>query len=170
MTDSSNIVDTQTPATPPNTRVLANGAVYDLDRGRIIAAPPNDRQPINQESARDFHVYRQRKQQQAELAAQHGLARIVPGNPSALRAWAEIVEAQAKQAKSGKAHSDANARFVGQATGFLQDQRKAAPTSFENAKIQVNVLGAGIAQQLLAQLSGVIGMLDGDQDDNDSEG
>jgi hypothetical protein len=165
MTDSSNIVETQTPATPPNTRVLANGAVYDLDRGRIIAAPPNDRQPINQESAREFHVLRQRKQMLAEMAAQHGLARLSSGAPSAYRAWADIIEAQGKQAKSGKAHSDANARFVGQATGFLVDQRKAPVNAFENAKIQVNVLGAGIAQQLLAQLSGVIDML-GDADGN----
>lgn len=165
-TDTPDSTDTPDYSDPTRYRVLSNGAIASVETGKIVKG--NAANPlITVETARDYHVYRERKRQQAELAAQHGLARIVPGSPSALKAWAEIVEAQARQAKSGKAHSDANARFVGQATGFLVDARRQAPIVGDNAKIQVNVLGRDLAQSLLQQLAAVGGMLD--VQDSDSE-
>lgn len=51
-------------------RELKNGAIYDMNVGHIVKAPPNDRQIINQETARDFHKLRKEK---ALAAIQSGM-------------------------------------------------------------------------------------------------
>lgn len=160
MSDSIDIVDTDVviPVVIPNTRVLANGAIYDMNKGRIVANPGGGNHAITSESASAMHLAYSGKRIQAQLAAQTGLARIVPGKPSALRAWSNIAEAQAKEALKGGRTSVESARFVGQATGFLADQRRNAPESARN-NVQVNVYGSDLARSLLSELSGIRDML-----------
>jgi len=54
--------------TPPRTKVLSNGAVYDLDRGRIVANPGGGKHAITSDNARDMVNIRMEQKRQRLVA------------------------------------------------------------------------------------------------------
>jgi len=114
--------DSPAQETAPNHRVLPNGAVYDMDKKRIIKAPyPNT---ITQENASDFHRMAAETRLQGKLAAQAGIADLVK-TKSAVAAWRHIVNRQGWLAADVKNNGYASvkaAEFVGKATGFMPDR------------------------------------------------
>lgn len=60
--------------TEPRTKVLKNGAVYDLDKGRIVANPGGGTTAITSETASQLHARRQELKQQRLMA---GAAKVL---------------------------------------------------------------------------------------------
>ena len=97
-----------------NTKILANGAVYDLDKGRIVANPGGGTSAITQANASALATLRwQQAREQAAEAGQIGLARnSTDGKWTS--ALANIAEKQAELAMdpdAGRASTEA-ARYV----------------------------------------------------------
>ena len=108
--------------TAPRTKVLKNGAVYDLDAGRIVANPGGGTSAITQATASDMHALRAEKYQRAAVK---GLSRVPGADKRAvgtpLAAWSYIVGKQAELATmidKGRSSTEA-ARFVGGAIGIM---------------------------------------------------
>src|SRR3990167_8438233 len=81
-----------------NTKILANGAVYDLDKGRIVANPGGGTTAITQANASALATLRwQQAREQAAEAGQIGLARISTDGKWT-SALANIAEKQAERA------------------------------------------------------------------------
>ena len=55
--------------TGSNLRVLSNGAVYDMERGRIVANPGGGKHAITSESARDMQMLGVRKKREVVARA-----------------------------------------------------------------------------------------------------
>ena len=130
---------------PPNVRVLANGAVYDLDKGRIVANPGGGTHAITSENARalihkrwaDYHA-----------AAEDGVALGTKRDTSVL-GWGYIVERQSELAvdiKQGRSSTEA-ARFVRDSLGLSQDHDAGG------ASIRLDVSGEALELLLQAVLA-----------------
>jgi hypothetical protein len=66
--------DTQVITTNTRTKVLSNGAVYDLDKKRIVANPGGGTTAITSEKASEFHARRQELKRQRIMA---GAAKVL---------------------------------------------------------------------------------------------
>jgi hypothetical protein len=66
--------DTQVITTNTRTKVLSNGAVYDLDKKRIVANPGGGTTAITSEKASEFHARRQELKRQRIIA---GAAKVL---------------------------------------------------------------------------------------------
>ena len=106
----------------PRTKVLKNGTVYDLDRGRIVAGPPGGgTKPITQANTHEYHEMSREKRLDAVY---RGLA-AGTRRANAQAAVEAIAAKQAELAMSidrGRASTEA-ARFVFQAGELIQDRR-----------------------------------------------
>lgn len=58
----------ETTTNTPRTKVLSNGAVYDLDRGRIVANPGGGKHAITSDNARDMVNIRMEQKRQRLMA------------------------------------------------------------------------------------------------------
>ena len=103
-------------------RTLKNGAIYDLEAGRIAANPPGGTTTaITQANAAAMATSRWDK---VYSAARHGM-RTASGSASSLRALSNMVEAQYKLAidiEKGRASTEA-ARYVAQQAGYMPNER-----------------------------------------------
>ncbi len=135
-------------ANPERYRILRNGAVYDLQAGRIAGNPPGGTATaITPETSQAMHRRRAELRIQAQAAARSGVATLAGG--SEYKAWAEIARAQAKLAldtDKGRSSTEA-ARFVGQAAGFL-----ASPGSDHTPEPGTSVISDGFMQDVMAIL------------------
>lgn len=105
---------------PERYQILKNGSIYDHSIKKIVKAPtvPNF---TDHKQAQAAALSRHQAAQEAAIT---GLSRVSTSK-SALDAWANIVESQAKLAMDtdkGRSSTEA-ARFTGQTTGFLPDRR-----------------------------------------------
>ena len=123
-----------------NVKVLANGAVYDLDAGRIVAmAPGGGSTGITQANTGEMARLRAEKYRRSAAA---GLARIHPSN-TPIAAWSYIVEKQSELATmidKGRSSTEA-ARFVGGAIGILGSGGAAGANSGGDT-VNISVPGA----------------------------
>ena len=111
-------------ATPPRTKVLKNGAIYSLDKGRIIGNPPGGTtNAITQAQAGAMANLRWEKVAQAQSYAIESI-REVSATPTGLAAWGKLVGFRYERALDRKnTRGTEDARFVGHATGYLPLQR-----------------------------------------------
>src|SRR3990167_4624248 len=117
-------------------RYLANGTPVAAN-GRFLGPPAQS--PITKENAHDLVNKRWRMYRQAEIAARGGMSRI-SATGRYLDAWADITEAQARTAASGKGRESVEAaRFVGKAAGLLADGREQPGGGPGGDSITVNV-------------------------------
>ena len=148
-------------------RTLKNGAIYDLEAGRIAANPPGGTTTaITQANAAEYHQLYARKRLEAELAAGRGLARVAVSGSSELDAWSDIAAnmgglALQPDPKYGRVSVEA-ARVVGQMTGFIADRGR------NTGELPVNTLQITLNNDgLAAIMSGIMPMLrnSGDNDE-----
>lgn len=152
--------DTSTPATAsPRTKILANGAVYDLDKGRIVANPGGGRAAITKETSSAYHARRQQKKRAliarvASEAVERGDFRARYGDMAFVAAIAETALMKATTPDDPKA-VDA-ARFLLQETGLAEPRQAAgAPASVQAEQaVVLQVIGAEAAAEILAAMRG----------------
>jgi len=58
----------------PRTKVLKNGAIYDMDKGRIVANPGGGKYAITSETASEFHAKRQERKREAIIRGANAVA------------------------------------------------------------------------------------------------
>src|SRR3990170_2154213 len=146
----------------PRTKVLANGAIFDIDRRRIIGNPPGGpTTAINKSNVVEYHEM----SRQAKLdAVYRGLA-AGTGRSKANAAVEAIVAKQAELAMAidrGRASTEA-ARFSFQAGELIQDRRTDASAGMS---VTAHVSGDALAG-LFSLLAGRRAEIDGDVVDVD---
>ena len=153
----------------PRTKVLANGAIFDIDRRRIIGNPPGGpTTAINKSNVVEYHEM----SRQAKLdAVYRGLA-AGTGRSNAHAAVEAIVAKQAELAMAidrGRASTEA-ARFSFQAGELIQDRRTDASAGMS---VTAHVSGDALAGlfSLLAGRRADIGddVVEGQVRDDDDE-
>jgi len=105
----------------PRTKVLASGAIYDLDKGRIVGSARPNPYAINQTNTHEYHEL----SRQARLKAVYRGLATGTGRSNAHDAVEAIVARQAELAmdiERGRASTEA-ARFSFQAGELIQDRR-----------------------------------------------
>ena len=134
-----------------NTKVLANGAVYDMDTKRIVANPGGGTSAITQANASAmatarWDAYRER----AEIGAARGARR-----DSSLDAWEWIVERQTELAgdiDKGRSSTEA-ANFLDRALSARPERgRDDAGGGSGNAIIFSATIPEDLAMRLLAEI------------------
>jgi hypothetical protein len=124
-------------ANPERYRTLKNGAIYDNERKKIVAAPPLERQPISQVNASAMASLRW---EQAIKASRQGI-KDVSGTKSSYSAWGKAM---------GKLYDDAmqpgismakvkGLELVGRAADLLPDRRQDPNSAPSGAQITVNL-------------------------------
>ena len=147
-------------------RTLKNGAIYDLEAGRIAANPGGGTSAITQANASEYHKLYAQKRLEAELAAGRGLARVAVSGPSEFDAWSDIAEnmgslAMQSNPKYGRVSVEA-ARVVGQMTGFIAERGRNTGELPANT-LQITLNNDGLA----AIMSGILPMLRNSGDDGE---
>jgi len=142
---SENTPDTVDIVTVPNLRTLKNGAVYDMDKKRIVANPGGGSAALTKASA---SALAHKRWDMAREAAAAGLVRLSPSNKTEYDAWANVNENMGRIATDYQSNAAVKAaEFVGRAAGLLptrtqqQDHTEADP---------LRDLGAELARRLLA--------------------
>jgi hypothetical protein len=113
--------------TQARTKILANGAVYDLDQKRIVANPGGGRSAITPETASAFHARRQELKRQRILA---GAAKTLERGDWEQATDLDVVEA-ISEAVMMKALNPDNAkqvdaaRFILTESGLAEAQQQA---------------------------------------------
>ena len=134
-----------------NTKVLANGAVYDMNAKRIVANPGGGKSAITQANASAlatarWDAYRER----AELGAAKGARRN-----SSLDAWEWIVERQTALAgdiKKGRASTEA-ANFVDRALSARPERANNGSGNGSSGSITLSAtIPEDLAVRLLAEI------------------
>ena len=125
-----------------NTRTLANGAIYDMDRHRIVANPGGGRGAITKQNAAQMaEIRRQRKQEAIAKAANDAVLRddwrVGYGEYAYVAAIADTAMVKATTPDDPKA-IDA-ARFLLQETG-LAEPRAAQPAVSQVADASARVI------------------------------
>ena len=108
-----------------NTKVLRNGAVYDMDKKRIVANPGGGTTAITQATASAMATLRHQKlQEQAEQAAMEAASDHDPGLTQVPAGWIRpIVKARYKAAIDPKnSRGVESAKFILSVTGYEQAQ------------------------------------------------
>lgn len=160
---------------PERYKRWANGAIYDTSIGRVVANPGGGIKKFTKDNTADMRALYDQRRLQAKLAAQGAVAKLAvsSGKPSVYRGWQLLVSAQAELAMDtdrGRASTDA-ARFVGQATGFLDSGAQAetgSPASMDGA---ISLL-AGALRQFLGVVANPSTVIDGEWvsgDDNQAD-
>ena len=147
-------------------RQLKNGAIYDLEAGRIAANPGGGTSAITQANASEYHKLYAQKRLEAELAAGRGLARVAVSGSSELDAWSDIAAnmgglALHSDPKYGRVSVEA-ARVVGQMTGFIAERGRNAGELPVNT-LQITLNNDGLA----AIMAGILPILRNSGDDSD---
>ena len=147
-------------------RTLKNGAIYDLEAGRIAANPGGGTSAITQANASEYHQLYARKRLEAELAASRGLARVAVSGPSEFDAWSDIAAnmgglALQPDPKYGRVSVEA-ARVVGQMTGFIAERGRNGPDPAVNT-LQITLNNDGLA----AIMAGILPILRNSGDDGE---
>lgn len=154
----------------PGQRVLKNGAIFDDNIKRIVGNPDGGpTTAIRQSNAADYHVMRQERILQGQIAARNGLGRAsISKKGSALAAWADITANMAGYAMTERSIGAVKAaEFVGKAAGLVQDKADQG-VSMPNGGLLMMIDGdsmAAAAQILTAMRASV--RQDDSQDDND---
>lgn len=111
--------------TQPRTKVLANGAVYDYDKGRIVANPGGGTQAITSDTAHD--MLRARALKRARLATEGALlATVRPdlvlkyGDDAPLVERAQTLQTIATTPEAGKA-AVMSAQYLDKLQGYADD-------------------------------------------------
>jgi len=142
-------------------RTLKNGAIYDLEAGRIAANPPGGTTTaITQANAAAMATSRWDK---VYKAARHGM-RTASGSPSSLRALSNMVEAQYKLAvdtEKGRASTEA-ARYVAQQAGYMPSERTSGVEIPGDGGVLALSMGA-----IVHIMAGILPILRNSGDDND---
>lgn len=158
--DGDNIQETGGQETGGVLLQLPNGALYDKSIGRIVKAPPPERQPINQENARDFHALARAKR--IEIA-QRGIE-LGTGATRWDVGAVDIIAAQSRLAldiSKGRGSTEA-ARLVLGAAELLPD-RSQADGGGPAVRLE---LSQGAVESLAGLLGGVIAAGQVDASDN----
>ena len=141
----------------PRTKVLANGAIFDIDRRRIIGNPPGGpTTAINKSNVVEYHEM----SRQAKLEAVYRGLAAGTGRSNAHAAVEAIVAKQAELAMAidrGRASTEA-ARFSFQAGELIQDRRTDASAGMS---VTAHVSGDALAG-LFSLLAGRRADIDGD--------
>lgn len=119
------------PIQPPNLRTLKNGAIYDMDKKRIVANPGGGSHAITSERASEFHAIRQQqKRERIQAGANRVLAEKQPDKwetPNDLDFVEAIAEAAMKKAlDQGDIKQIEAAKFIMDHAG-LAEARAAQP-------------------------------------------
>lgn len=123
----------------PRTKTLANGAIYDLDKGRIIANPGGGTAAITKENSSAYHARRQELKQQRILAgAAKALEAGMPG------AWTtpdegDVVEAIAEAVMQNALNPDSKKQI--DAAKFILNEAGLS-SSRERGNAEVSTPGA----------------------------
>ena len=147
----------------PRTKVLANGAIFDIDRRRIIGNPPGG--PTTAITKSKVVEYHEMSRQKRLDAVYRGLA-TGTGRSNAHDAVEAIVAKQAELAmdiERGRASTEA-ARFSFQAGELIQDRRTDASAGLS---VTAHVSGDTLAG-LFSLLAGRRADLDGDVVDGEA--
>ena len=109
--------ETQEPQEEPNTRILANGAVYDMDKKRIVANPGGGTGAITQSNASALARLRwERSREEFAAGMAEGMKVQAP-----TQAWRKIGKKAVElleQSTGARGFADL-ARFAGEAGGFV---------------------------------------------------
>ena len=146
----------------PRTKVLASGAIYDLDKGRIVGSARPNPYAINQTNTHEYHELSRKARLEAVY---RGLA-TGTGRSNAHAAVEAIVARQAQLAmdiERGRASTEA-ARFSFQAGELIQDRRTDASAGLS---VTAHVSGDTLAG-LFSLLAGRRADLDGDVVDGEA--
>lgn len=140
----------------PKTKVLANGAVYDLEKKRIIANPGGGSHAITSERASEFAQLRRERKQAviqatANSAVENGKYRASYGDD----AWiAAITEAQyIKATTPDDPKSTDAARFLFTEAGISDKQQANGPDNMPSSAVlaQLAQFAADVVAPLIAQ-------------------
>lgn len=125
-----------------NTKVLSNGAVYDLDAKRIVSNPGGGSAGIT--SQVQASAMARLRWERAQKAAIQGVGRASLSNKgSALAAWADINANMAGYAMTERSIGAVKAaEFVGKATGFTPDKAQQGQTMPDNGIVMMISDGA----------------------------
>jgi hypothetical protein len=155
--------------TQANTRVLSNGAVYDLDAKRIVANPGGGKYAITSETASEYHAMRQERKREA--VARGAMAAVTDRFPERLgNTDLDYIEAIAQQVtykaldKRDPKQVDA-ARFVFSETGNLEARQielQQAPTQVNVAVVVASSVAERVLRLVLAEQAPIV-----DADSND---
>lgn len=134
----------------PRTRTLSNGAVYDLDKGRIVANPGGGKHAITSDNAREMVKARiERKRAIVQAAAQDAVQSQRLNDKYGDAAWiAEVTQAQmilATTPDAGKASTIAAEWLVNNA-GMGE---KIAKDAEGGAAVTVSMSAAGLERLLV---------------------
>jgi len=146
--------ETQEDQAKPRTRILENGAVYDIDKGRIVANPGGGKYAITAQNSSAYHARRQEIKQQKLLegAAKHlqkaSKSVELPSDMQVVEAIGTAVMEKALDPKSVK-QVDA-ARFILQESGLAESQQQPAQPGSVHA-----LLGAAVLEYIRRQISSV---------------
>ena len=139
---------------PEGYRQYANGAIASIEHGTIVKAPTNP--PINASNARELAL---RRWEKAQSIARQSIAQV-NGTASSLAAWGNLVGFRYQMAMSAdNKRGTEDARFVGQATGYLVQQRNGEQPG--GTGLQINVSETGLQR--------LIGLLEGRMDAGESD-
>lgn len=141
---------TDKPVDKPNLRTLKNGAIYDMDKKRIVANPGGGTHAITSENASEFHQARLDKKRAALLAgASRGASDILQRPVAHEWEWVEILG----EANMHRAADPGNPKGVDATKMLLQE------TGLGEAKQQQSVadsVPASVAGDMLLLLRDVM--------------
>ena len=160
------------------TKILSNGAVYDMEKKRIVANPGGGKYAITSENASEFHAKRQEKKRAVIAAAaaeavENDTLRRTHGDEAWIAAIAQAQYLKATTPDDPKS-TDA-ARFLLQETG-LSDARQQPATPAESVGDILRELAAVAREIADATRRDNADIVDGtatthsDDDDGDGDG
>ena len=139
---------------PENTKILANGAIYDLDKGRIIGNPGGGTTAITQAQSSAMANLRWDRYRQA--AADGGMLAAKTLSPSNVTEYDAFVLMSANIARLAMEKSDRTAveayRAYSQAVGYTakQDQDSIQPVNI------TNIVGDNALRMVLLAQLGIV--------------
>jgi hypothetical protein len=115
----------------PRTKILKNGAVYDLDKGRIVANPGGGTAAIRSDNASEYHAKRQERKREVMIAAANEAVQRddwrAHGDLAYVAAIADTAMMIATTPDSPKAIEAG--RFLLRETGLAQEDTTQAPAA-----------------------------------------
>ena len=139
-------------APPGRLRTLANGAVYDYDKHKIVANPGGGTHAITRDNSGEFHKMRAQARLTGMLAYQEGMMRAARSD-NLHGAVVAVAEKQTELAMDVKNHPNASVRAAElslRAAGVLTDDR----LDRLDVNINHNLPDFSAVRRLLAAVSG----------------
>ncbi len=128
---------------------LKNGAIYDLERGRIVANPGGGKTAITQARSSEYHKLRQEKRRSAVSDGMREYKKTFKSEFDAVKAIAKSQTQLAMSVKAGHASTQA-AKWLMQAGDFVPEKGTGGNNTGQNTLS----LSDNVAARLIKALTG----------------